>query len=653
MKHNASIFLFVLFTFSFSSLHAQGYLMLAGGGSESSAATSWSAEPYGWFVEKSGEAPVVVLSNSDTSTWLPNYFQSLGAVEVINLTIQQHSESEILEALEQAGGVFFKGGDQRNYIDTWKGTAVQDAIVAVFDQGGVIGGTSAGAMIAGEFITRGGTTSDQLLRNPYAGQHTMQTGFLDLLPLTLVDTHYFERGRPGRLISKIAWIHAEWSPASVTGIGIDDKTAVMISPDGKLRVSGTGGVHVLRTTADTEFDVEPNQDLSVRNLKAHQLTHGFEINLHDGSLLAQPDDAFEVAPLPETHLSAHVHFRRNGWTTSYLNSRSDDTQRIILSSGEVPITAIENDEIPAEIIPYAESMIDDPAWVDALFASDRLFVNISPEQWKQLGGSSSFQSQFSQNSTEIELLMRHLPVMTDGYATNLSDGEFIAYDGLIQIREGSALFPHIVSVDSTYLNQNQFENRASAPGWLMHTLESHIALSGTRYSELSLHDGELTFGNQLMPAIITDAREGYFTAASPFIASGASNQTRNSAAVSQALIHVMPDGSSLRLYEQAPVSVNPGENSRDIPGDGFVIENAYPNPFNPSTTISIHASEVMDVRAEVFNILGQSVFSVSRLRLQEGRNTFPISLEGRSTGIYIVRVTGGGMSGTTRITLVK
>lgn len=631
---------------------AQGYLMLAGGGSESAASGSWSNEPYGWFAQRAaavGNGRIVVLSNSDTSVWLPNYFTNLGATEVVNLTITGNTEAQILAALADAGGVFMKGGDQRHYIDAWRGGAVEAAIRAVFHNGGVIGGTSAGAMVAGQYFTRGGTTSDQLLRNPWAGQDTMQKNFLNLLPDTITDTHYFERGRPGRLLSKMAFIVAEMGATQITGIGIDDKTAVMVFPDGRLRVSGTGGVHVLRSTPQTVFDAQPNQDLGITGLAAHQLTHGFELDLATGELLAQPDDAQTVAPFSGTGPDLTLHFRRTAWNSTYLNARADDNLRILLDSGEVSTNALLSHNVPVEVIPFDQTLTENQAWLESLFAGDRLFLNISAEQWLQLSSSEPFRALADGSSAELELLTRHMPVMGEGYATNLTANGFIAYDGRMTVRPGSGFLPGVISVDSTYSNQTFVENFASAPGWLMHSYEAHFALSGTRFTQLSYDRGELHFDNTQVSTIIMDARDGYVTAASPFVASNSSNRTRNSAAVSHAVMSVIPAGGSWQLYEPEPVSI-PAP-ARELPS-GFAIERIYPNPFNPATTILIRAESAAEGLIEVFSVAGQRVYSRS-LHLQQGMTHHSLNLSRQSSGVYLVRVSASGATQQARITLVR
>jgi cyanophycinase len=650
-----------------ASLAAQGYVMLAGGGSESSSSSGWSAEPYGWFVDQAdveGRNGIIILSNSDTSDWLPNYFLSLGADEVTNMTITQHTPSQIEAAVSGAAGVFFKGGNQQNYLDAWRGTGVQTAVQQLFEAGGAIGGTSAGAMIAGQFVSSNtesrGSTSDDNLRDPFNAFNNIETDFLGLLPATVVDTHYFERGRPGRLLGMIGRIHAEFSASELTGIGIDDKTAVMIFPDNRLRVSGTGGVHIFRLggeDSDTEIDARSGRPLLIRNLPMHQLTHGFELDLTSGELLTTPDDAFTVPQMPEVTLAARINLERGQWDVNYLNSPEliNDTLRIVLDAGYSDTEAIGDHPAEAQFITPEPENFNDAEWIESLFAGDRVFMNIPPQQWKELSASNAFQQYMGQHEdAAIELLSTHLPVSGAGYATNLSEGEFISYDGLIQHREGSGLLPHVVSVDSTYAEREFYENRASAPGWLLHQYEAYIGINGTRLSSLSYDgaSGALQFDNQLMPALVMDARSGYTTASSPFVASGSSNQTRNAAAVSHALMHVLPRGETFQLYaDGTPVSI-PDEAQPQQPGM-FRIESAYPNPFNPSTTFQIQATEALTAGIAVFNMLGQKVYSRPEYPLRSGRNQISISLGGQSSGVYLMRITAGGTAETKRVTLVK
>jgi hypothetical protein len=331
---------------------------------------------------------------------------------------------------------------------------------------------------------------------------------------------------------------------------------------------------------------------------------------------------------------------------------------VLLDGGHADTGFLENDEVPLEIIAFSQQLINDEAWIETLLASDRLFVNLSPLQWMLLSGSGVFREKREESESALELLAEHLTVSGEGYAVNLNDDEYISYDGLMQIRSGSGFFPGLVSVDSTFSSTAFAENRTSAAGWLMNSYSAHVALSGTRFDLITLDDGMLTFEAQQLPVIVTDAREGYVTARSPFNASNFSSENRNAAAVSHARVHVLPAGEGFRLYEETeeedpgpPVSVNP--DGLEIPAGEFRIDRAYPNPFNPSTTVRITASSAMEVQLEMYNLLGQRVYTVPVLSLQQGINTHPVDLSGRSSGVYLVRIAGAGMAETIRITLVK
>lgn len=91
---------------------------------------------------------------------------------------------------------------------------------------------------------------------------------------------------------------------------------------------------------------------------------------------------------------------------------------------------------------------------------------------------------------------------------------------------------------------------------------------------------------------------------------------------------------------------------------GFSINGNYPNPFNPSTNISINLPEAADVSIEVFNMIGQSVLSIPAQRLGAGTNqTLRVDAQNLTSGIYIYRVTASAgsdiMTSTGRMTLIK
>lgn len=91
---------------------------------------------------------------------------------------------------------------------------------------------------------------------------------------------------------------------------------------------------------------------------------------------------------------------------------------------------------------------------------------------------------------------------------------------------------------------------------------------------------------------------------------------------------------------------------------GFSINGNYPNPFNPSTNISINLPAAADVSVEVFNMIGQSVLSIPAQRLGAGTNqSLRIDAQNLTSGMYIYRITARAgsdiMTNTGRMTLIK
>lgn len=138
---------------------AQGSVLLVGGGSEEY--NDWSDRPYRWLVEQAPNRNILILHYATASTFLPAYFQWLGAAGASNLVIpttEAANDSANYRAILAADGLFLRGGDQWEYVRLWKGTLAQRAIRAVFLRGGVVGGTSAGLAVLTDLVFNSRTT---------------------------------------------------------------------------------------------------------------------------------------------------------------------------------------------------------------------------------------------------------------------------------------------------------------------------------------------------------------------------------------------------------------------------------------------------------------------------------------------------------------
>ena len=157
---------------------------------------------------------------------------SFGADTAYNKTISTIAAANLQETYDElitAKAIFIRGGDQWDYIRLWKGTKVDSAINFVFQNGGVIAGTSAGAAVLGDvdFSAQNGSAyPDEALQNPFYSRMQFEDNFLNLVPNVLFDTHFIERARHGRLIAMIYNQHFT-AGRDLIGVGIDDRTAIL------------------------------------------------------------------------------------------------------------------------------------------------------------------------------------------------------------------------------------------------------------------------------------------------------------------------------------------------------------------------------------------------------------------------------------------
>jgi cyanophycinase len=200
-------------------------------------------------------------------------FGQLGIAEVKELYLDDRVEAahqEKLDALKGVDAVFFSGGDQLRITSQIGGTPLFDRIREIFETGGVIAGTSAGASAMSEtMLVKGPNSSSYRI-----GDVRMAPG-LGLLPNVIIDQHFAERGRIGRLLGAVSQNPRE------LGIGIDEDTAIVVTGQ-EFRVVGSGAVYLVDASAVTYSDVaetRANSAPSIYDLKLHVLSDGETFNL--------------------------------------------------------------------------------------------------------------------------------------------------------------------------------------------------------------------------------------------------------------------------------------------------------------------------------------------------------------------------------------
>ncbi len=199
--------------------------------------------------------------------------QDLRIVDPAN-RLESGSEA-FIEALDQATGVFLTGGNQLKLSQIVVGTALGDAIARAHQRGAVVAGTSAGASVMSQFmISLGdeGITPRQ--------RSSQLTAGLALLPGVIVDQHFDQRSRYGRLLSLVAG-----SP-SLLGLGIDEDTAAEVTDGDQLTVVGSGAVFVIdaRSAITDAHEARRDAPLLVTGAVVHSLPSGATFDLQTVSL---------------------------------------------------------------------------------------------------------------------------------------------------------------------------------------------------------------------------------------------------------------------------------------------------------------------------------------------------------------------------------
>lgn len=211
-------------------------------------------------------------------------FTDLGVKDVACLaaaTREEALDEKTAEPLKRAGGVFFTGGDQLRLTSQLGDTPVFQHVEKLYHDGGVVAGTSAGASVLSDTML----VSGQSGASPKGADAIQMAPGFALIEGVVVDQHFAERGRVGRLIAAVAQ-----NPKSL-GLGIDEDTAVVVERS-RFRVVGSGSVLVVDAsgvTFSTVADVSGDDPLTVHDVKVHVLAPGDRFDL-------KPRRPFRPAP---------------------------------------------------------------------------------------------------------------------------------------------------------------------------------------------------------------------------------------------------------------------------------------------------------------------------------------------------------------------
>jgi cyanophycinase len=221
--------------------------------------------------ESQGSLVIVSVASSVPEEMNGEYiatFKRLGVhhVEALDLRTRADAhDAKNVEVLVKASVVFFTGGDQLRITSQIGDSPVYRCMRDLHTNGGTIVGTSAGAAAMSETM---------LIAGP--GDESNRISALDMAPGlgliqgVVIDSHFAERGRMGRLLGAVAQ-----NPKNL-GVGIDENTAIVVEQEAGFRVIGSGAVYVLDgcdVTYSTLSDKHPEGILSVFDVRLHVLGH--------------------------------------------------------------------------------------------------------------------------------------------------------------------------------------------------------------------------------------------------------------------------------------------------------------------------------------------------------------------------------------------
>lgn len=294
----------------------RGGFLLSGGG-------DWNRDAFRWFISHAGNGHIVVLSASEGTDGHIEFYQRIGGLASVRLFLFRDRsasyDERLLEAVRNADGIFFGGGDQANYVRMWRDTPLNEAIDAAVAAGKPIGGTSAGLAVQGSWaygaMDGGSITSEEALADPLGPANTLVGDFLHSPQLNniVTDSHFAARDRLGRLIAFVVKARTLAPVVPLVGLGIDEDASMVVETNGDatLYASAPQQYAWLVKGGDVR-DLRVGRPLNVRNVRVIGIGPESSFNVisqevrnpdfertyevRDGVLIRKAADAGKTAP---------------------------------------------------------------------------------------------------------------------------------------------------------------------------------------------------------------------------------------------------------------------------------------------------------------------------------------------------------------------
>jgi cyanophycinase len=239
-------------------------------------------------ITESAKAENSVVEVITTASQIPDivgieYIKSFNQLQVYNVNVlhiksrEDANKKDYLQRLEKADVIMFTGGDQLRLSSIFGGTEFLKTLKRKYQEDDfLIAGTSAGAAAASTNMIYRGSSSEALVKGEV--QITAGLGFIDSV---VIDTHFVQRGRIGRLFYAVA------SNPGMLGIGLGEDAGLLITEGDTMEAIGSGltilvdGRYISETSI---YDVEMGAPVSIDNLRVHVMSIFDKYDLHKHDL---------------------------------------------------------------------------------------------------------------------------------------------------------------------------------------------------------------------------------------------------------------------------------------------------------------------------------------------------------------------------------
>ncbi|MBM3436571.1 MAG: cyanophycinase [Bacteroidetes bacterium] len=316
--HKLILFQILLTVFPFYHAISQGNLVIAGGGTKDDNVSIYSqligfagGSEKATFAFIPSASGVAMQSYAAFKSTLVSYGVKPENIYLIPIALidddstkdadesswkNNGNDLQLADLVRKCSAVWFSGGDQTRttkalYKPDGSRTPVLEAVWEVFNSGGVIGGTSAGAAIMCDPMIGGGNSLSALTKGIITGytgddfpesDGLLMTRGLGFFPAGMIDQHVDARGRLGRLIVALIASKDKFH----FGFGIDENTALVYESNRNfVKIAGEGGVTIFDISGASVRSVDSYP--CIENIRIHYLENGDSFDLASGNIQPQ------------------------------------------------------------------------------------------------------------------------------------------------------------------------------------------------------------------------------------------------------------------------------------------------------------------------------------------------------------------------------